>query len=561
MTGSPKFPRNGDNNYLLSEEMRRAFVKQDYLLRMPVSSFGDFASHLNNLPEDKLLELNSEDVYVDIKSALYKIMTNTKQFIEIPAAIKPFVQQTYNYFSSKKAKDRFMKEYKLEVESKEPRIRQRKIAQARKNTYQKAQFLGIDLTNKGLDEFAQEYSNASETTSRQSPEIISANYLSQTQKSRRSPEASKIQDLPETTVHCSSPMKKSCMLNKNKKKFVIFNIAAYLTSPNKPKIQYVDREQMKDWCEIAMESLIDCDTDINEEVVKEYKRCSENQKNLASFNSFPGVSDFLNDVLKADKEDFPEALWKHEKRREATGIARTFMNIICYTLTDFHSNCKQITRNSSNHERTSFAKYIIPMFKYFSQETNLIEFSWCEKSLETYGIATLENNNYVTSYSDRKYADALGKNTLTDSEEFFIESSSGFEKENVNHSLDDTLKLLAECSGALLYIIKQNKKAGIDTMTKKSTFGIQVIKKTLTLTKVTLSKTGKWNVVEVRSSCTPTCWGLRGQWKPLFEMMATIYLELLEQQKLDATILEEVCGLKVLSSESVTDYFSNANHL
>ena len=106
-------------------------------------------------------------------------------------------------------------------------------------------------------------------------------------------------------------------------------------------------------------------------------------------------------------------------------------------------------------------------------------------------MATLENNNYVTSYSDRKYADALGKNAVTDNEEFFIESSSGFEKENVSHSLDDTLNLLAECSSALLHIIKHNKKAGIDTIIKKCTLGVQVIKKTLTLTKVTLSKTGK----------------------------------------------------------------------
>ncbi|EIE86862.1 hypothetical protein RO3G_11573 [Rhizopus delemar RA 99-880] len=116
------------------------------------------------------------------------------------------------------------------------------------------------------------------------------------------------------------------------------------------------------------------------------------------------------------------------------------------------------------------------------------------------------------SYSDRKYADALGKNAVTDNE-FFIESSSGFEKEN------------------------HNKKAGIDTIIKKCTLGVQVIKKTLTLTKVTLSKTGKWRLIEVRSSCTPTCWELRSHWKPLFEMMATIYLELLEQRSLDKIIM------------------------
>ncbi|KAG0770302.1 hypothetical protein G6F57_000333 [Rhizopus arrhizus] len=333
--------------------------------------------------------------------------------------------------------------------------------------------------------------------------------LPQASTSHQSPEASKTPDLPDATTHHSPPMKK----------FVIFNTAAYLTSPNKPKIQYVDREQMRDWCDIAMESLMGSETDINEEVIEEYKRCSDDQKNLTLFSSFPGVSDFLNDVLKAGKEDFSEMLWEHEKRLEATGTTCTFMNIVCYTLTDFHSNCKQLTRNNNNHECTTFG-------------------------LETYGMANLENNNYVASYSDRKYADALGKNAVTDNEEFFIESSSGFEKENVSHSLDDPLKLLAECSSALLHIIKHNKKAGIDTIIKKCTLGVQ---------------TGKWRFIEVRSSCTPTCWELRSHRKPLFEMMATIYLELLEQRSLDKIIMEEVCGLRVLPSQSVADHFLNTN--
>lgn len=117
-------------------------------------------------------------------------------------------------------------------------------------------------------------------------------------------------------------------------------------------------------------------------------------------------------------------------------------------------------------------------------------------------MATLESSDFVTNLCDERYADALGRNTMTENEEFFVEFSSGFEKENINHSLDDTLKLLAECSSALLHVIKNNKKASINTMTKKCTFGVQVIKQTLTLTKVSLSRLGK--LVEVRSVSTPT---------------------------------------------------------
>lgn len=199
------------------------------------------------------------------------------------------------------------------------------------------------------------------------------------------------------------------------------------------------------------------------------------------------------------------------------------------------------------------------MFKYFSQETKLLEFCWCEKGLETQDMAVLENNDFVISLCDKKYVDGLGKNTMTSNEEFFVECSSGFEKEMVNHSLDDTLKLLVECSNSLLNTIKQNKNASIDSITKKCAFGVQVIKQTLTLTKMTLSKSGKWKLVEVRSACAPTSWQLRANWNILFEMLATIYHELLEQRKLDAQIINEVCGLAMLPSVTVVDHFLNMN--
>lgn len=55
--------------------------------------------------------------------------------------------------------------------------------------------------------------------------------------------------------------------------------------------------------------------------------------------------------------------------------------------------------------------------------------------------------------SNATNTDALGKNTMTKNEEFFIESSSGFDdKGKVNYSLDDTLKLLVECNNSLLHI-------------------------------------------------------------------------------------------------------------
>ncbi|KAI7879532.1 uncharacterized protein EV154DRAFT_52000 [Mucor mucedo] len=367
---------------------------------------------------------------------------------------------------------------------------------------------------------------------------------------------------PQTLTSQSSssrPIKKTCTLDKNKKRFTIFHPTAYLTCPNKPKIQKSDREAIDDFCDIAMEFLINSNNNKIGEAMEDYKRYAEDRHRLASFDIFPGVRDFINEAMNADEKDIVRMLWNSKIRLNSTGSTRTLMDIISYTLTDFTSNCKQPLSSTNNHERTPFVKYIVPMFKYFSQERQFIEFCWCEKGLETQDMAVLENNDFVISLVDKKYADALGKNTMTSNEEFFVECSSGFEKEVVNHSLDDTLKLLVECSNSLLNTIKQNKNASIESITKKCAFGVQVIKQTLTLTKMTLSKSGKWKLVEVRSAYVPTTWQLRANWNLLFEMLATIYHELLEQRELNAQIVNEVCGLTKLPSVTVVDHFSNMN--
>ncbi|OAD03047.1 hypothetical protein MUCCIDRAFT_109901 [Mucor lusitanicus CBS 277.49] len=97
----------------------------------------------------------------------------------------------------------------------------------------------------------------------------------------------------------------------------------------------------------------------------------------------------------------------------------------------------------------------------------------------------------------------------------------------------------------------------INAICKKSVFGIQVIKQALTLTKVNLSKSGKWKLVEVKLACAPTSWEMRSNWNPLFEILATIYQGLLQQRHLDIQITNnEVFGLADSGSVSVVNHFS-----
>lgn len=90
-----------------------------------------------------------------------------------------------------------------------------------------------------------------------------------------------------------------------------------------------------------MEFLVHNENYENGDAIKEYKSYVEDQDRLASFDLFPGVRGFLSDILKVDREDLLQAIWNNEIRLKATGSARTLMDIISYTLTDFSSNCKQ----------------------------------------------------------------------------------------------------------------------------------------------------------------------------------------------------------------------------
>lgn len=157
-------------------------------------------------------------------------------------------------------------------------------------------------------------------------------------------------------------------------------------------------------------------------------------------------------------------------------------------LLDSTSNCHQPPNLIGKHKRTVFVKYVVPGFKYLSQEAGFTIMSWCEKEVSAQLFTNLQANDLSPSACDSKYADGLGVNTLTNNEEFFMESSSGIDRENIAHSLDDTIKLITECSGALKFIIQKHETASIDTMCLKEVFGLQVVKNRATLMKVALSK-------------------------------------------------------------------------
>ncbi|CEI97529.1 hypothetical protein RMCBS344292_11660 [Rhizopus microsporus] len=64
---------------------------------------------------------------------------------------------------------------------------------------------------------------------------------------------------------------KETVLQKKQKMFTIYNPAAYLTTPHKPKIQVVDQHRIKDICAIGMEFLENKPDLNNAEEMMEYR--------------------------------------------------------------------------------------------------------------------------------------------------------------------------------------------------------------------------------------------------------------------------------------------------
>ncbi|KAI8083877.1 hypothetical protein BDF21DRAFT_451400 [Thamnidium elegans] len=94
-------------------------------------------------------------------------------------------------------------------------------------------------------------------------------------------------------------------------------------------------------------------------------------------------------------------------------------------------------------------------------------------------------------YLSRKYADGLGK--VNNRVVLFIESSGAILQENINHTLEDTLKLLVECNGTLCYILSHFKNSRF-----------HIIKDTITLSEINLKEDGLWKFVKLRFAGIPT---------------------------------------------------------
>src|SRR5690606_25595646 len=96
---------------------------------------------------------------------------------------------------------------------------------------------------------------------------------------------------------------------------------------------------------------------------------------------------------------------------------------------------------------------------------------------------------------------------------------------------------------ALKADLLMHKDANLSTMKRRGILGIQFIRDRLTMAKTQVSEKNCWKVVECRTTVIPTSWTALPNVYRVAELVATLYLELLEQKEIRDKAAEEMNGL------------------
>ncbi|CAO3639361.1 unnamed protein product [Mucor hiemalis] len=545
----PKLPNSISKKYKVPEKVRVVLQLEPFILTGQISNFCDPLEHINVIPIRTLAKLDLKHLYNDLIEGIYSLSTLDDKEHSLNADTKEYLKDVYAYCSKKTFEKKMIQKANMILKENEEYLNTIKIKEAKKRTAQEAELLGVDMTCNSIKHYrAEALTDVSNTNQNDQykPQPRTSSTVNSQNTSSNTNELGRL-NVQSNSTSSINQQEKNLTMQKNQKRFILNSALSCLSAPHKPKVQKVDRKTIADLCSLGIECLVDDELYKDTDAMKEFKENCSMQERNSSLLEVCQILDFLDDVLNCPFGKFPHTLWSHPVHDSTDTDTNNLANIISYTLTDFHCNCKQPMVTNSNHERTPFVDYVIPMFKYLAKETGLLDFSWCEKLVETQKYAQIAEVDYEAAGTDRKYADGLGKSN--NSETLFIESSSGLLQENISHTLEDTLKLLVECNGALCYILSHFKNSRFETALKKSTFGVQVIKDTITLSKMNLKGDKMWKFVEIRSATIPTSWSDRFSWVKMFELIATLFLCLREEEQVDMELKKENAGLNFVPKE------------
>ncbi|KAG2191729.1 hypothetical protein INT47_004168 [Mucor saturninus] len=297
-------------------------------------------------------------------------------------------------------------------------------------------------------------------------------------------------------------------------------------SPNHPKLSAMDIENIQNSCFVAISNI---PLSLSPPSLREtLNRNQLDQGCLKGLEDFPNILRMLCELMDDDVEfiTFPQAVWTFQTQAITwSRLEKRVFSAIAIILTDFWVLFQRRDFNRT-HERTFWAEYVTPVFKHFcinanSREKRLI-FSWCESMMMSHKksqvIPGVWNNT-----TEKLFSDGVGRKDGF--EVIIMESSGPYSTENIDHSVEDTSKLITLTTDSLRNEILQYQDASIETAKLLSAFGIQCICDKITLIKTSLFGPTRWQVVELRSAIIPVTWDSRMNLMSVFELLAVLQNE------------------------------------
>lgn len=102
----------------------------------------------------------------------------------------------------------------------------------------------------------------------------------------------------------------------------------------------------------------------------------EEQRVLCCLKNRATLFDLLGFCLDGTLNDLLNRVDDIEAKIGNNNDERQDIRLLRYILSDYHANCSKPSYILIPNERTPFAEYIIPIFKYFSASTKLLSFIW-----------------------------------------------------------------------------------------------------------------------------------------------------------------------------------------
>jgi hypothetical protein len=145
----------------------------------------------------------------------------------------------------------------------------------------------------------------------------------------------------------------------------------------------------------------------------------------------------------------------------------------------------------------------------------LLKIHWYEKPMKHRSYTNIDTSvRRKSQHQKGRWSGAHSNNEF-----LIIEASSNGQDENIDHSMDNTIKQVNSTTGTLKDLILQNLSTNYATLQKVQFLGIYSILDKITLTCTLLKKENKYRFSELRAAQIPTGWAFL-----VYDFSSTIHL-------------------------------------